>query len=732
MSSDRDDALNLFFSYSHRDETLRDELARHLKRLEREGAIRPWHDRRIDAGGDWQGEISEHLETADVVLLLISSDFIASDYCYDVEMTRALARHDAGEARVIPVILRPSDWQTQRLARLQALPTDAKPVTEWRDRDSAFLDVTRGIRRVVEELRGRRPEPHYPSDAVRELSKSLELAYRRKAELEATGDDTAAVVDEILGLKRRLREGAQLQPGDLLADGRYQLLEPIGQGGFARVWKAWDRRGRSFVAIKVLHGQFAADRTRRDRFFRGARHMARLNHPNVVRVIEEEHEDGGFHFFVMEYISGGDFRQAVQARRLSPDDRLRIILETGDALAFAHSKGIVHRDVKPGNILLDAQGRAKLTDFDLVRAVDTTGGTRTTMLGTFLYAAPEAMVDARQAGAPADVYGLGMTAIFAFHGADLPVHILWELPEFIAELKISEDRRKALARAMARKVTARWATVAELCDALRSDALRVVIESIETGKERINEKDGSVLVYVPGGVYTLGTNKDIEAYAKDEYRSWPKPEHSVILSPFWIGKYPVTNEQYARFLKANLGEPKPAYWDEKQFNEPQQPVVGVSWLEATAYCRWAGLELPSEAQWEVTARGTDARPYPWGNEEPSERLANFGDHVGHPSPVGAYPEGAGPYGTLDQAGNVWEWGLDAWDEKAYKTRDGKRDPVVAADESDADALRVVRGGSWDLPAWILHVAFRDRFQARHRLKNLGFRVMCRFGPEHGS
>jgi hypothetical protein len=231
-------------------------------------------------------EISEHLETADVVLLLISSDFIASDYCYDVEMTRALARHEAGEARVIPVILRPADWQTERLARLQALPTDAKPVNEWRDRDAAFLDVTRGIRRVVEELRGRGPEPLYPHDAVRGLSEALGLAYRRKAELEAKGDDTAAVVYEVLDLKRRLREGAQLQPGDLLADGRYQLIEPIGQGGFARVWKAYDDRRHSVAAVKVLHTQYAEDRTRRERFFRGARQMARLQHPGIVRVIE--------------------------------------------------------------------------------------------------------------------------------------------------------------------------------------------------------------------------------------------------------------------------------------------------------------------------------------------------------------------------------------------------------------------------------------------------------------
>ncbi len=112
MSSPRDSALDVFLSYSHRDESLRDALSTHLALLEREGTIRTWHDRRIGAGEDRKGEIDGYLESADLILLLISPDFIASDYCFDVEMTRALERHEAGEARVIPVILRPTDWRT--------------------------------------------------------------------------------------------------------------------------------------------------------------------------------------------------------------------------------------------------------------------------------------------------------------------------------------------------------------------------------------------------------------------------------------------------------------------------------------------------------------------------------------------------------------------------------------------------------------------------------------------
>jgi hypothetical protein len=147
-----DKPVELFYSYSHKDEELRNELENHLSILKRKGVITGWHDRRIGAGKEWKGQIDAHLNSAAVILLLISSDFLASDYCYDVEMKRALERHDAGEARIIPVILRAVDWKGAPFGKLQCLPTDAKPVTSWPNRDEAFRDVAQGIRKAVEEL----------------------------------------------------------------------------------------------------------------------------------------------------------------------------------------------------------------------------------------------------------------------------------------------------------------------------------------------------------------------------------------------------------------------------------------------------------------------------------------------------------------------------------------------------------------------------------------------------
>jgi O-acetyl-ADP-ribose deacetylase (regulator of RNase III) len=148
----RDQGIEVFISYAHEDETLRQRLGKALSSLRREGLITDWHDREITAGSEWSTEIDQHLDSARVILVLLSFDFFASDYCYGFEMTRALERHRAGDARVIPVVLRAVDWTHSPLGKLQALPKDGKPVTSWPDQDSAFLDVTEGIRAALRQL----------------------------------------------------------------------------------------------------------------------------------------------------------------------------------------------------------------------------------------------------------------------------------------------------------------------------------------------------------------------------------------------------------------------------------------------------------------------------------------------------------------------------------------------------------------------------------------------------
>lgn len=145
-------AVRLFYSYSHKDEDLRDQLETHLKILQRQGLIEGWHDRKIGAGDDLEQRIDENLERADIILLLISADFIASDYCYEKEMKLALERQKKGEAQVIPVIIRDCNWKTAPFKNLNALPTDGLAVTKWPDRDSTWRNVSEGIEKEVEKI----------------------------------------------------------------------------------------------------------------------------------------------------------------------------------------------------------------------------------------------------------------------------------------------------------------------------------------------------------------------------------------------------------------------------------------------------------------------------------------------------------------------------------------------------------------------------------------------------
>lgn len=152
MPNSTPEPLSVFISYAHVDESWKDELVIHLANLKRQGKIRAWQDRDIEAGTEWDAAIKQQLETAEIILLLITPRFIASQYCYDLEMQRALERHNQGTARVIPIMVKPCDWQGSPFSKLQVLPKDAKPISKWDDRDEAFLDVVKGIRKAVESL----------------------------------------------------------------------------------------------------------------------------------------------------------------------------------------------------------------------------------------------------------------------------------------------------------------------------------------------------------------------------------------------------------------------------------------------------------------------------------------------------------------------------------------------------------------------------------------------------
>jgi tetratricopeptide (TPR) repeat protein len=169
--------VKIFFCYAHEDELLLNKLKSHLIPLQRQGLIDVWHDRDISAGTDWEQQIKGHLNAAQIILLLVSPDFMASDYSYSIEMKRALERHERGEARVIPIILRHIYWQGV-LGKLQALPTDARPIKSWPDLDEALYNVTEGIRKVVDEIttESSPPSPVLSAQPVLQTPLSTNLA----------------------------------------------------------------------------------------------------------------------------------------------------------------------------------------------------------------------------------------------------------------------------------------------------------------------------------------------------------------------------------------------------------------------------------------------------------------------------------------------------------------------------------------------------------------------------
>jgi len=151
-------AIEVFISYSHKDEDLRQELDAHLKILERQGYISAWHDRKIVPGAEWDNEISAYLEKADLILLLVSANFLASDYCWNIEIDRAIQRHEDGDAVVVPIILKPVDWAEAPFSKLQAMPKNAQPVVTWNPMDQAFADITKGLRQRAKRLLETRQE----------------------------------------------------------------------------------------------------------------------------------------------------------------------------------------------------------------------------------------------------------------------------------------------------------------------------------------------------------------------------------------------------------------------------------------------------------------------------------------------------------------------------------------------------------------------------------------------
>ncbi len=618
---------------------------------------------------------------------------------------------------------------------------------------------------------------------------------------------------------------------ELFAD-RFVIDREVGRGGFGTIYLARDNRlrGRA-VALKVLHPGLSADPAVVHLFEQESGILASLVHDHIIPVYDAGVWEGR-RYIVMQYLEGRSLAQVVADEGAQPAARVRPWLQqAASALAYAHEQGVLHRDVKSANLLLDRTGsRLYVTDFGLAQAVEASGGSSTantgTLTGTAAYRAPEVAKTGHTVAS--DLYGLGVVAYellagrLPFLAADplsmlllhatepvplLPASVPQELADLVLRLlakdpaarpastaqllalldalaeaertrreaeeaarrteeerqRIAADKRMAAEAERARReaeqerqrqteeerrrIEADKRMAAEAERQAREEAKRHAAATGRGGRGPLpwvlvgvaglvllfggwglarllrpastlelgigstwtSPVDGMVQVYVPAGEFLMGAADSDSDYEYDE-----TPRHKVTLDAYWIDRTEVTQDQYQQCVAAGKCE-APSCSGSGQGNHP---VVCVSWQNAVDYCVWAGRRLPTEAEWEKAARGADGRIYPWGNQAPDDSRLNYNNNVGNTSAVGSYPSGAGPYGALDMAGNVWEWVADWYGEQYYAGS-----PTWNPLGPDAGQERVLRGGSWNRDQGWVRAAFRFRAGPVLRLDRVGFRCV---------
>jgi len=588
--------------------------------------------------------------------------------------------------------------------------------------------------------------------------------------------------------------------------GRYQILQLLGEGGMATVYKAYDTRLEREVAIKVIRRDaFAPDEMDMllKRFEREAKSLAGLSHPNIVGVIDYgEHE--GAPYIVMVYLSGGTLSDRL-GKPMPWRDAVKLLLPVAQALEYVHDRNIINRDVKPSNILMTEKGQPMMTDFGLVKIFGEKEkeGTHLTSSGTGLgtpdYMAPEQWTG--ETTTQSDLYSLGVVLYEMITGrrpytADTPAGVLLKqatealpLPKtYIPDLpqNVESVLLKVLAKEPINRYPNMHVFVNELQNLLEGREVSASMVKTERLREQMTGKVAKtfgssddaqaggrklnfaflitiigvivVVVLLGGaGAYWLvngnpalpaavtatqpislsvtqttvpATEKPqtTSAVATDtpvpaetsapveikDSRNVPmrlvpageftmgsadsgdigsKPATKISLGAFYIDKYEVSNEMYDACVYAvecrkpirvgsatnNTYYANPVY--------ANYPVIYVDWKMAKAYCEWRGARLPTEAEWEKAARGTDGRIYPWGNDKADCSRGNFAGCLGDTSPVDKYDTGQSIYGVFGMAGNVWEWTSTLYKPYPYDATDGREDPKSISP-------RIARGGSW--------------------------------------
>lgn len=544
----------------------------------------------------------------------------------------------------------------------------------------------------------------------------------------------------------------------------YVVERELGAGGFAVVYLVRDVSLKRKLAVKVVSPDLISSKTVLERFKREAETVAQLSHPNIVP-LHFIGQHGDLFYLAMGFIDGGalDARiSSVNGAQMPLDDVRRAMTEVASALAHAHKRGVIHRDIKPQNVLVDSDsGRCLVTDFGIARTAEGSALTATgMMIGTPAYLAPE-QVTGEASDHRADIYALGVMAYEMVVGkqpfdAPTPTAMLMKRlgppPEPVGKVRanVPRDLEDAISGCLAPDPKERFQTAGDVVRALGAhdataghSTAEFVLKARRQKTNRIRGIAAGVavaliagavalrgvwnrseaitpiapppvartavdagMVRIPAGSYIIGTDT---GFAR------ARPAHIVQLPSFGIDVHEVTIGEYKSYADSTRS---PVPWT-GAMPDAALPVTRLQWAEATNYCRWKhadGGDLPSEEQWEAAARGESGRRYPWGDTYDLAAANTAAARRTGPAPVGTFPRGATPEGVHDLIGNVWEWTRSPM--QAY--------PGGAAFADSLKAYYVIRGGAYNADKAIANPWFRGYNRpatSRDELSFTGFRCV---------
>ena len=706
--------------YSHQDREWLEKLETAFLPLERQGMIECWNDHRIPPGEDWKQALEKQLNAAELILVLASADFLTSEYS-SIEMQRALERAETGEARLIPILLDPVDWQDTPLAHFQCLPKDGRPLTQGFDPDQALREVVQEISRVVKDIRAawrERPSPPpiqnihgWPPEQVRELQRQTAQALGTPVEFRDT-------------FKERDQQGP---PMVVIPGGRFLMGSPPEERGRE------DEEHQHEVGIitPFAIGKFPVTFEDYDRFCEatGREKPSDWEWGRATRpVIDVSWEDAVAYCAWLSQQTGARYRLPTEAEweyacRASSETKYCFGDDERQLEDYAwYSNNAGGKTHPVGEKQANAWGLYDVHGNVLEWVQDWYGP---------YSKAPQHDPSGPESGSGRVIRGGSWISDAeycrsAFRGRIDPGDRDDDLGFRLARTGPWPSDTLTLARQRAVEPSVRAGSGVERKPAYKAyDGFRDRLKDLSEAPE---------MVYLPGGTFQMG---DSQGKGSENER----PVHEVTLDAFALGRYPVTVGEYLRFADATKSH-YPQWLEagsedhiEKGTNgayrrvgmspkNGQHPMVGISWHDAVAYCAWLSKQtgeryaLPTEAEWEYACRASSEAAYCFGDDE--EQLGDYAWYArnagGKTHPVGE--KRANAWGLYDLHGHVWEWVQDWYG--AY-SKESQQNP--SGPESGSD--RVFRGGSWGLVAVLCRSAYRSRGDPGIRSRDLGFRLARR-------